>query len=138
MKDIRGDIGFMEAMVAVMTVVVVLTAFTGAVTLKVVESDISPGYPDIHKMAKSLYVSENKLQGDLEEELEIILIKLNINGLYVSFTPVSDVNGNPVVEGRLQYTAGTQNGQLSTERVLCSVKKGEGSILVKGELKVWR
>ena len=137
MRDNRGDIGFMEAMVAAMAVTVVLTAFTGAVALKAFESDLRPGHPDLRELANHLYVQDNEIQGDLEKEIEIILAHRGINGISVSFVPVTDMNGNPVVDGELHFTAGKEHGNVVTERILCSVKKGDGSILVNGEMMVW-
>lgn len=137
MRNNRGDIGFMEAMVAAMAVTVVLAAFTGAVALKAFESDLRPGYPDLRELANSLYVSDNEICGDLEEELEIILANKGINGISVSFVPVPDREGNPAVGGELHFTAGAEHGNISTERILCSVKKDDGNILVNGELIVW-
>ncbi len=137
MRNNRGDIGFMEAMVAAMAVTVVLAAFIGAAGPRIFESDFRTYYPDIHEMAELLYVSDNEIRGDLDEELEIILMRTGINGISVSFIPVSDKDGNPVVGGELNFTAGNEHGNVSTERALCSVIKDGGKILVRGEIKVW-
>jgi hypothetical protein len=137
MRNRRGDIGFMEAMVAAMAVTVVLAAFTGVVVSKVFVSDLRPGYPDIREMADSLYVSDGEIQGNLDEELEIILMRTGLNGISVSFVPVPDKDGNPVVGGELYFSAGNERGHVSTERILCSVSKDGGNVLVRGELRVW-
>lgn len=137
MLDSRGDIGFMEAMVAAMIVTVILTAFMGTVVLKTYEADIRPGYPDIAEFAKSLSVSDNEIRGNLEEELENAIIKTGVNGISLSFVPVPDSEGNPVIEGELHYSVGKESGKMTTERFLCSVSKGNGYVLVNGEMTVW-
>lgn len=125
-------------MVAAMTVVVVLTAFMGATVLKTFEADIRPGHPDIRELSKLLSVSDNELQGDLYEELEVMIIRTGVNGISVSFVPVPDVDGNPVIEGSLHFFIGQESGNMTTERVLCSLIKDDGRVLVNGEMTVWK
>ncbi len=136
--DKKGDIGFMEAMVGAMAVTIILAAFVGVAVLKVCETDIDPGDLDINIIANCIVVSDNMIQGDLQDELESQVIKACISGASIKCTPVPDKYGKPTLNGELFFNAGTLEGQLSTERKLFSIDTENGSVLINVEVKVWK
>lgn len=136
--DRRGDIGFMEAMVAAMTVTVVLAAFIGAVALKAQYSEISPGQVDIGSLTRHITVSDEGLEGDLQEELDRQLEKYRLNGASIRCVSVPGTDGTPAVDGELFFHTGHESGELHTERRLCPAYTDDGFILLNVEVKVWR
>lgn len=136
--DRKGDIGFMEAMVAAMTVTIILAAFMGVVALKVSETEIDSRDLDIEAIARCVTVSKGMIQGDIQDELERQLIKAHINGASIKCTPVPDKDGCSTLNGELFFVAGTLNGHLSTERKLFSIDTGNGCSLINVEVKVWK
>ena len=136
--DKKGDIGFMEAMTGAMAVTIILAAFIGAVALKVCETDIDPRDFDIDAIANFIVISEDMIQGDLQNELEKQVIKAQIKGASIKCTSVPDKNGNPTLNGELFFIAGILDGELSTERKLFSIDTDNGSMLINVEVKVWK
>lgn len=136
--DKKGDIGFMEAMVAAMAVSIILAAFIGMVALKACETDIDPGELDIDVIIGHITVSEGMIQGDMQDELERQIIKAHINGASIKCTSTPNKDNDPVLNGELFFTAGTLIGQLSTERKLFSIDTDGGSILINVEVKIWK
>lgn len=136
--DRRGDIGFMEAMVAAITVTVVLAAFIGAVALKVYDSEISPGQIDVGSLTRHITVSDRGLEGDLQEELDMQLEKYRLNGASIRCVSVPGTDGRPAIDGELFFYTGHESGELYTERRLCPVDTDDGFILLNVEVKVWR
>ncbi len=136
--DKKGDIGFMEAMVAAMAVSIILAAFIGMVALKIYEADIDPRELDIDAITGHIVVSEGMILGDIQDELERQVIKAQINGASIKCTSVPNKDNDPVLKGELFFTAGTFAGQLSTERKLLSIDTDDGYVLINVEVKVWK
>ncbi len=135
--DRRGDIGFMEAMVAAMTITIVLAAFIGAVALKVHDAEMSPGHIDTDSLIRHITVSD-EVEGDLQQELESQLVKYRLNGASIKCVSVPGTDGKPAIGGELFFFAGSESGELDTERRLCSVDTDDGFILLNVEVRVWR
>jgi hypothetical protein len=134
----KGDIGFMEAMAGAMAVTIILAAFIGAVALKVCETEIDPGDLDVDAIVNCIFVSEDMILGDMQNELERQIIKSQINGASIKCTSVPDKHGDPTLKGELFFKSGTLNGQLSTERKLFSIDTDKGYVLINVEVKIWK
>lgn len=133
----KGDIGFMEAMAAAMTVTLVLTAFIGATAIYALETDVENRALDIDSLAGGIRIADGRIEGDLQGELQSQMDLKGIRGASVMCTSVPDSAGEPRFEGRLYFSAGTFEGTMSTERRICSVDHAGGTALVNLEVRTW-
>lgn len=133
----KGDIGFMEAMAAAMTVTLVLTAFVGAFSVHMTENPSKPPSLDTERFESYVYVSEGRLVGDISDELERQIERTGVKGAYVEFSPVSGYGGSLEVSGTLSFSAGEETGNVSTERRLVSVSGDGITVPVNMEVRIW-
>lgn len=128
----RGDIGFPEAMMAVMIVTIVLTAYLAAFATGVVDrTENAPAFD--RRVTEDARVSEGRIVLGTEGRMESFVDKADCNGLTVRCT----VPGHKTIEP-LDAVAGTADGKVSGERYTQLLRSDDGRVYsAVFEVGVW-
>lgn len=120
--DRRGDIGFPEAMMAVMIVTIVLTAYLAAFATGVVVTEKDAPDFDRH-ITCDAHIKGDKIILDVEDGMERFLARENCNGL----TLRCSIPGHPSIS-MLDTSAGTTDGKVSGERYTQTIRSDDGRV----------
>jgi len=107
----KGDIGFLEAIMAVMLVTIALSAYLGIFVLNATEDAYEPEKID-RDIVNTLCIEDNRIEGDLIPELERIIEQKGYRGITVRCYVPGDL---AITE---EFHSGSMEGHISGERFL--------------------
>lgn len=118
----RGDIGFPEAMISVMMVTIVLTAYLGAFVLHT--ADIEEKAPEFdRRITQTASVAEGKIVMNINDALSDFLNRSGCKGVIVKCSAFH--NRTTIVS---DASEGIQEGKIISERYSQVLKGDEGRI----------
>lgn len=128
----RGDIGFPEAMMAVMIVTVVLMAYLGVFAAGAADrTDAAPEFD--RRITAGARIASGELILDAEDRMAGFIEKNGCRGLTVRCS----IPGNSWVE-TAEFFSGTLDGRISGEKYTQSIKSDEGRIFTAVfEVGIW-
>jgi hypothetical protein len=116
----KGDLGFPEAIMAVMVVTLVLTVYIGLFALDSSRTDATDVDMD-RELVDGIIIEDGKVCGDITPELTAFVEKNGYRGILVRCI----VPGN-IVEGGLEFTVGDMDGTMIGEKFLRTIPSGDG------------
>jgi len=122
-SDRRGDIGFLEALVATMAVIMVLTAFTGFLAAMTLEDAAEiPGFD--RNAADGITIADRAYTGDLGSALQKEMDRWGYAGITVRcYAP-----GSPELGAGI-WSLGALTGGIAGDRWLADVKADDGTVV---------
>lgn len=118
----RGDIGFPEAMMAVMVACIVISAYLGAVVLS---SDQTGDVPVFDRsVTDAVRIEGGRATGDLEKPIVTMMERNGYRGVSVLCSiPGTDAGCDS------EFTVGMMDGSISYDRFMRSVYSDDGQVL---------
>jgi hypothetical protein len=121
--DKKADIGFPEAIMAVMMVTIVLTVYLGAFVINS-QTDNKDHTEFDQDIVSEITIVENVLIGDINEKLYIFMEKNELLGVTVRcWAP-----GN-IVECDLSFTIGVMDGNVEGKRFIKTIPTDDGRMI---------
>ena len=118
----RGDLGFPEAIMAVMLVTLALSAYMGVFILSTLNDEGDQAFID-RNITEELTVEYDRIAGDIVPELERITTQKGYRGItvrcYIPSHPIEPV----------EFTVGSMEGKITSERFLRTLDSNDGRIL---------
>jgi hypothetical protein len=121
--NVKGDLGFPEAIMAVMVVTLVLTAYIGLFALDNSRSD-TPAPDSDRNLVDGIKIVDGTVSGDIVPELTAFIEKNGYRGMIVRCT----VPGG-IAEGGVEFTVGEMDGPVTGERFIRSVLSDDGRLI---------
>lgn len=116
----RGDIGFFEAMMATMVVIIVLMAYMGIIAFDSTRTETDE--PDFDEtILENISIKNSKIVGDIEKNLISLMER---NG-YQGITILCSVPGNFKYPDT-KYVVGEMNVSIFSEKILKSIDTDNG------------
>ncbi|MCL2148937.1 MAG: hypothetical protein FWH47_06335 [Methanomassiliicoccaceae archaeon] len=120
----RGELGFPEAIMAVMIVTLSLSAYLGLFALNAANSGGGPDVHIDHRIFDTLVVSRGEVTGDIE----MMLVSEAERHGYRGVSVICEVPGGLGVKG-MSVRIGDMDGSIGSERFLCQLRSADGRAL---------
>ena len=118
----RGDLGFPEAIMAVMLVTLALSAYMGVFVLSTINDNEDHTFID-RSITDKLTVECDVIEGDIIPELEKMTAQKGYRGItvrcYVPSHPIDPI----------EFAVGSMDGKITSERFLRTLNSDDGRIL---------
>lgn len=122
--DKRGDLGFPEAIMAVMIITLSLTAFMGVVAFDLVNNDDDRSIELDPKIFERLSLDAGTVVGDLNDELNSMVDRHGYKGISVTCKIPGELGFESAV-----FSVGDLAGDPVFDRFLCSMNSSDGRVL---------
>jgi hypothetical protein len=119
----KGDLGFPEAIMSVMVVTLVLTAYIGMFALDNARSDTHAPDSD-RNIVNGITIVDRTVSGDIVQELTAFIEKNGYRGMMVRCI----VPGN-LAEVGIEFAAGNMDGQVTGERFIRSIPSDDHRLI---------
>jgi hypothetical protein len=118
----KGDIGFPEAMMAVMIVSVILTAYLGAFVLNTHNQSEDVEFDE--NLIDGLTITEGKISGDPSHKLTVFMEKHGYRGVMIRCT-IPD----GIIDSGMEITVGTMDGNIENHRFIKNIKSDDSRVI---------
>ncbi len=120
--DNKGDIGFPEAMMALMMVIIVLSAFLAFFVFNVVQA--SEEAPENDDFFDTIVIRNGTIEDDFQEYMEDYCLANDCSGMNIRITVPGEILN---IEG--EYSYGSMDGSLGGARYLRTVQIEDGRLI---------
>ncbi|MCL2032596.1 MAG: hypothetical protein FWG96_04955 [Methanomassiliicoccaceae archaeon] len=120
----RGELGFPEAMMAVMIVTLSLTAYLGLFALNAANNESGAAVHVDHRIFDNLVLNNGEVAGDIEMQLVSEAERHGYRGISV----ICEVPGGLGFKG-MSVRIGDMDGMISSERFLFQLRSADGRIV---------
>lgn len=119
--DRRGDLGFPEAIMAVMVVSLSLTAYIGVMAITIADDQDDADVRIDKRLFNGFTIEEDRIKGDIEESMIATMERHGYNGITIK----CNVPGTQLIDA-FSLTVGQMEGDIFSERHLISIKCDDG------------